>query len=669
MSKPKYAYIDFEYNKSREKIMNLVCCSILIDDITHNFWLHNDDDAKLRLSQFISNVSDDGYIFVAYAAEAEASSVYSLGINPVKIRWIDLQLEVKMLYNHNYALTTGKHLVKGKEVTLRPFQDKPQTNLASSLYKFCGIKIDTEHKTQMRDLIISEPEEFSHEEEKAITDYCANDVKYLPMLLQKIFKNLEIFVPKNHLKTLFSEVLLRGEYSARTALMVRHGTPINMEWAKNLADNVPIVLTECIQDINSQFTIKPFKFDKKTAKYIMDTKVLREWIKSQNFRSWKLTEGGTSGKKDYSLALEAWEDHFQFRHDFPRNNLGAQMVRYLKLKQSLNSFNFKEGQKEATFFDYIGSDGYSRPYMNHYGSQSSRSQPKSSGFLFLKSAWMRSMCQPPEGYAIGAIDYGSQEFLLSAVCSRDPKMIQAYESGDVYLHYGKGIGLIPKDGTKETHGKERDLCKATVLGLSYLMTKVGLSKKLTADTGRYVSEEEADKLVNSFDSLYNGFSTWRRNCIDYYEVAKHIRLADGWYMFGNNPSFRSAANMPLQGAGAVIMRRFVKLSQEAGLNVIQTLHDAGYILSPVSKIYDDMDKFRDCMKQAFVDYFEEKDKAAASLIRLDGKIWGQGLNEGQVVTNTGFVLESSKYHIDKRSQNEYDIFSRYFFESPRLDIL
>ena len=665
----KYAYIDFEYNQSSEKILNLVCCSILVDDCTHNFWLHKDDDAKLRLFQFINNLNDDGYIFVSYAAEAEASSVFSLGINPTKLKWVDLHLEVKMLYNHNYELSTGKHLSKGKEVVLRPFGDKPQTNLASSLYKFCNLKIDTQHKTEMRDLIISQPEQFTMDEEKAILDYCASDVKHLPMLKDKIFEALSRYIPKIHLKTLYAEILNRGDYSARTALMVRHGTPINLEWAKNLASNVPIALIECIQDINSQFEIKPFRFDKRESKYVMNTKVLRDWIKEQNFKTWKLTEGGASKKREYSLALEAWEDHFQFRHDFPRNNLGAQMVRYLKLKQSLNSFNFKENQKESTFFDYLGSDGYSRAYMNHFGAQSSRTQPKSSGFLFLKSAWMRSICQPPEGYAIGGIDYSSQEFLLSAVCSKDPKMIQAYKDGDVYLYYGKGIGLIPPDGTKKTHGAERDLCKATVLGLSYLMTKVGLSKKLTADTGRYVSEEEAEKLVDSYDRLFSVFSDWRNTVIEHYQVAGYLRLPDGWFMFKDNPSFRSSANMPLQGAGAAIMRKAVALAQDAGLNIIFTLHDALYIMAKSDQIADSMDTLKDCMIKAFCHFFEGKSKEDAALIRVDGKIWGPEINDGQVVTNTGFVLESSKYHIDKRSQSEYDIFSKYFFDSPKLDIL
>jgi len=661
--KSTFAYIDFEYNKTSERNMHIVCCSVLVDKVAHNFWTNSGSTEELK--EFLIKLKDDGYILVSFAAEAEASSMYSLGINPLEYKWIDLQLEVKMLYNHNNALTTGQHLIDGREVMLRPFGEKPKTSLASSLYKFCKVKIDTEHKNKMRDIIISQDYNEIEANKEAILSYCESDVKYLPLLFAEVLKQLKRWIPKTEQSTLQDEVLKRGEYSARTSLMVRHGTPINMEWARNLAHNVPIALTECIQDINSQFPdIMPFKFEKKTAKYVMDTKALRAWIESQHFKNWQKTE-----KKQLSLALEAWEDYFSYRHEFPRNNLGAQMVRFLKLKQSLSSFNFKEGQKENTFFDSVGSDGFSRSYMNHFGAQSSRTQPKSSGFLFLKSAWMRSMCQPPKGYAIGGIDYASQEFLLSAVCSQDQKMIDAYKAGDVYLYYGKGIGLIPKDGTKQTHGAERDLCKSTVLGLSYLMTKVGLSKKLTADTGRFVSEDEADDLVNKFDVLFSTFSTWRNSVINHYQVAKYLRLPDGWFMFGDNPSFRSAANMPLQGAGAAIMRKAVELAQNDGLDIIFTLHDAIYLMSPSDKILDHMDRLKKHMTDAFCFYFTGKSKEDAGIIRLDGKIWGPEQIEGQVITTTGFKLESSKYHIDPRAKAEYNLFSRYFFESPNLELL
>lgn len=659
----KLAYLDFEYNRSSEKLMNVVCGSVMVDNVAHNFWTNN--GCLSNIVPFLSILQRNGYTLVAFAAEAEASSLISLGIDPLKFKWIDLQLEVKMLYNHNNALSTGKHLVRGKETYIRPFSEKPQTNLASSLYKFCNIKIDTDHKDEMRDIIISQDNDKIEANQQAIMDYCASDVKHLPKLLDSIMGHyIKLMNPKEKAK-LKDEILLRGEYSARTAVMVRHGTPINMVWARNLADNVPIALTECIQDINSQFTaIKPFKFEKKSSKYVMDTKVLRDWIKAQKFPNWQLTE-----TRQVSLALEAWEDHFNFRHEFPRGNLGAQMVRFFKLRQSLNSFNFKEGQKESTFFDYVGADGYSRPYMNHYGAQSSRTQPKSSGFLFLKSAWMRSLCQPPKGYAIGGIDYSSQEFLLGAVCSRDAKMIEAYKDGDVYLYYGKGIGLIPKDGTKLTHGAERDLCKSTVLGLSYLMTKVGLAKKLTADTGRFVSEDEAETLVQKYDALFSVFSSWRESVISHYQIARKIQLPDGWTMFGDNSSFRSAANMPLQGAGATIMRKAVALAQDAGLNIIFTLHDALYIMETSDKIADAMDLLAKCMKEAFMFYFEADQKQSASLIRLDGKVWGQDMQEGELITKSNFKLESSKYHIDKRARSEYDQFSRFFTESPSIELL
>lgn len=665
----KYISLDCEYNKSSEPKMNVVCLSTYNNVAFESFWTHHGQNRKDVIEYF--DALDENHVILSFAAEAEASSLISLGIDPLRFKWIDLQLEVRMLYNHNYKLTLGKHLIDGREVTLRMFGEKPKTSLASSLYKFLGVKIDTEHKTKMRDLIISEDSDAIESEKVNIVNYCESDTKYLPQLFEKIKEwQKKCIKPKNLVK-IHEEMLLRGEYSVRTAIMSRLGMPINMEWAYNLAANVPMALNECIQDINSQFPeIAPFRFDPKTFSYVMNTKNIKEWIEAQKFKGWKLTDGGKSGKKQLSLALDAWEDFFQFRHDFPRNNFGAQMLRYYKLKESLGSFNFKEGQKTKTFFDTCGSDGRSRPYQNHFGAQSSRTQQKSSGFLFLKSAFMRVLCQPPKGKAMGIIDYSSQEFLLSAVCSQDPKMIQAYREGDVYLYYGKGIGMIPPEGTKKTHGAERDLCKSTVLGLSYLMTKVGLSKKLTADTGKIVTEAQADDLVIKFDRLFNVFSRWREGIISFYKTTGYIRLADGWHMFGDNPNDRSTANIPLQGAGAVIMRKAVSLAQDKGLDVNFTLHDAIAVIADDDKILDHLDILGVCMREAFCFYFEGKSKEDASLIRLDYKAWGEMFDENAEITSkSGNKIMCSKLYIDPRSEKEYRQFSKYFMTNPSLELL
>ena len=581
------------------------------------------------------------------------------------MKWVDLYLEYVMLSNHNNAINKGPQLLNGKVKNLPSHGfEKGKKSLASALYKLCSIFVDTDHKTKMRDLIISNPEFFNFEEKEAILKYCLDDTKHLPKLLEAINKEYAKFIPRQHIKTLREEVHWRAEYAIRTAMMVRHGYPVNTEWVKNLTENIPVDMREIIEDINDQFpTIKPFKFNKSSAKYSMDTKAVRKWIETSGHKGWEKTETGM-----YSLALDSFKKFYNYSHDYPRDNFGAQMVRYFNLSQQLKGFSEPSGVKANTFWDYVGSDGMVRPYMNIYGAQSSRSQPSSTSFLFLKTGWMRSLCVAPKGYAVGAIDYSSQEFLLSAVCSQDEKMIEAYASGDVYLAYAKGIGMVPQDGTKEKYGKQRDLCKATVLGLSYMMSEFGLSIDLSEKLGHYVSPDEAKGMVESFYDLYSKFSMWRERTIDSYYASKYLRLPDGFYMFGSNDNFRSVGNVPLQGFGACIMRKAVQLAQDAGLNVIFTLHDALYIMFKSDDL-ESMDTLKRCMHEAFIFYFNDGQKKSAGLIRMDGKVWSEDYQDGEMTTKDNFVVESQKYFVDKRAKKQYSQFSRYFKQNLNLELL
>lgn len=607
-----------------------------------------------------------GYIFASYNVESEASALLSLGIDPLQAKWIDLYLEYVMLSNHNNEINKGNQLIHGKVKKLSTAGfEKGKKSLASALYKLCGIFVDTEHKTKMRDLIISCPVSFDATEKKAILDYCLDDTKHLPKLLEAINSQYRKLIPKDHLATLRQEVHWRAEYAIRTAMMVRHGYPVNTEWVKNLTENIPVVMRELIEDINEQFpTILPFKFNKASSKYSMDTKAVRTWIANSGHKGWEKTETGL-----LSLALDSFKKFYNYSHDYPANNFGAQMVRYFNMAQQLKGFSDPSGSSSNTFWDYVGSDGMVRPYMNIYGAQSSRSQPSSTSFLFLKTGWMRSLCVAPDGYAIGAIDYSSQEFLLGAVSSMDEKMIEAYNSGDVYLAYAKAIGMVPPHGTKETHGKERDLCKATVLGLSYMMSEFGLSHDLSEKLGHFVSPDECKELVQAFYDVYSKFSAWRERSIDLYFVQdKYIRLPDGFYMFGSNENFRSVGNVPLQGFGACIMRKAVQLAQDAGLNVIMTLHDALYIMFKSDDL-ESMDILKRCMHDAFLFYFNDRQKSSASIIRMDGKVWSTDYQDGEMITKEGFKLEAQKYFVDKRSKKQYSQFSRYFKQNLNLELL
>lgn len=663
MSPRKYVYLDAEYNRTNEARFNVVCFALVSDQGTEKFWLYNNFQHQVfirRINEFV----EQGYIFVSYNVESEASAFISLGIDPLKMKWIDLYLEYVMLSNHNNDISKGEQLVHGKVKRLSNHGlEKGSNSLAAALFKLLGIRIDTDHKNTMRDLIISRPSEFTDKEAEDIMDYCMSDVEHLPALLKSITEKIVKYAPKEHLPTWRDEAHWRAEYAVRTAIMVRHGYPINVEWVKNLTENIPALIRECAEDINSQFSIKPFKWNKKENRYSMDTKVVKDWIsKCPHAKQWERTE-----TNEYSMSADAWKQFYNYSHDYPEGNFGAQMLRYANFTQQLKGFTPSKGK--ASFWDYVGSDGMVRPYMNIYRAQSSRSQPSSTSFLFLKTGWMRSLCVPPKGKAIGAVDYSSQEFLIGGLLARDKKMIEAYASGDVYLAYGKQIGLIPKEGTKATHSMQRDAQKPVILGWQFWTTGYGLAIQLNEISGTNDwDNEKAQILLDRLDETYSTFSEFRKNQMDVYQSRKYVRLLDGFYMFGDNPKFRSVGNCPTQGAGACVMRKAVQLAQDAGLTVIKTLHDALYIMFDSGDI-EAMSILKQCMYEAFVFYFPERDKQYASLIRMEGKIWSTDYEDGEITTKTGFKLDVQKYFIDGRAKKQYNTFNSFFKHKLDHDLL
>jgi hypothetical protein len=79
------------------------------------------------------------------------------------------------------------------------------------------------------------------------------------------------------------------------------------------------------------------------------------------------------------------------------------------------------------------------------------------------------------------------------------------------------------------------------------------------------------------------------------------------------------------------------------------------------------------MMRGFIYYFE--DKQAASSIRLDGRVWGPGYKDPEIVvhengfkekiyykvkTPRGLEIDCSQIYVDSRAQSEYDQFSKYF---------
>ena len=262
---------------------------------------------------------------------------------------------------------------------------------------------------------------------------------------------------------------------------------------------------------------------------------------------------------------------------------------------------------------------------------------------------MRYFIQPKRGTAICGIDYKSQEFLIAGLLSGDQGMIDAYKSGDVYLDFGKRAKIVPKNADK-SHPL-RNMCKSSVLGIQYLMGPENLGKKITMDTGVLCTTEKADSLIKAFKKAYPVYDAYRYKVIRDYEKKKYLKLQDGWVMYGDNGNFRSVANCPIQGSGAVCLRKIIKKSHDNGLKFILPLHDAGYIeITSQAEI----EIFKEIMIESFIETFPNNPEAKH--IMLDIYAWGRDVKN--IVTDKS--ISTMDYYLTDRSIEEFNRFKKYF---------
>ena len=670
-------YLDFEFSEVVEPRVRLVCCASYDPKTKESktFWLHNNSAGQEELRNYLKAYK----IIIGYSCVAEARSFIALGLDPLEFKWIDLFLEYRMLTNHNDDLQWGNQLVDGK---VRPVKKpkpkwerteeendgsgfKATHSLAEATYKLTNEIRDTKEKNEIRDLIISNPKSFTPQQRKDILRYCLEDVVHLPRLWDQTKKHyFAKFEGDTSKEDYYREAMLRGRYSAHTALMENHGYPIDVKKTKNFSKQVSTILFDLQREINQLFPdIKPFKWNKKDSRFSWNQKATKDWVEANHdVNRWMKTD-----KKQISLSLEAFQKFYAFAHDYPKDNFGAQMVRYLKLKQSLYGFSDSKGSKK-TFWSSVGSDGRARPYMNHYGAQSSRSQPAATGFMFLKPAWMRALVVPTKGHFMAGIDYGQQEFFIAALLSQDQVMIEAYLSGDPYLFGAKLAGAIPPDGTKETHKRERDLYKNTYLGILYGMSKYGLSVKLSNDTGTKWTEDMAQGQIDVFEQTFPDYIRWKNEIIDDYQNGGGIILNCGWTMWSDNDNPRSVANVHPQGAGASIMRKAVDLAVCRGVKVLFTLHDAIYIEGKIGQ-ENHLTILKEAMVEAFVDYFEDDQiRQYAANIKLDPFMWSPDYKRDSSIEIDGWKVDTSDLYLDQRALVDYKKFSPYF-ESTLTDDL
>ena len=482
-------------------------------------------------------------LVVCFVANAEMACHLSLGW-PIPKNILDLSLGFKCHVN-------GKGIPRKNQ------------RLIGALQYFGLSSIAPKRKDAMRERIMK-GWPFTAEELKQILDYCAEDVEMLRLLLFKLLPHIDLPI-----------ALHRGEAVAALARSEHIGVPIDMEIFPQLADKktwremrntmVPLV------DVHGIYVRD------KTGEWHWNNARFEELVASEGI-NWPRTETGKLDlrRKTFESTAKAYPQIEPLRQ-----------LRYIRDK--LRSIQLS-----------VGHDGRNRTVLWPFSSKTSRTQPKAKHWIFSPSVWLRFLIKPEPGKALAYIDYSSMEFLGAAalsdghVSSNNP-MLDLY-AGDPYLNFGKIVGLIPPDATRDTPGVAviRDRLKVLCLGVQYGMQKSTLATRLG------VSEIEAHELLQLHRGLFSQYWHWSEDWLHHSLTSGMMKTVFGWQCATGITELngRSIRNWPIQSTCADMFRLAYVWGTRHGLTLIAPVHDAVLLEAPEDRIEADVALMREIMRRA-----------------------------------------------------------------------
>ena len=456
-------------------------------------------------------------LFVAYYASAEMGCHISLNW-PMPKNLLDLFTEFRNLSN-GLSPPCGNGLL-------------------GALAWFGLPSIGAAEKDSMRDLVIRGGP-WSNEEQTSILEYCESDVSSTVTLYDRMAPNLDL-----------SRALVRGRYMKAAAQMENDGVPIDTNMLQRLSGGWESIQDKLILQIDKQYGVfdgRVFKRDK-----------FSDWLIRNNI-PWPRLESG---------ALDLQDDTFR------------EMARIHPIVAPLRELRVTLSQMRLSDLS-VGQDGRNRCILSAFQARTGRNQPSNSKFIFGPSVWLRGLIRPRPGCGLAYIDWSQQEFGIAAALSKDPKMIEACESGDPYMTFAKQAGAVPPDATKASHGPQREQFKACALAVQYGMGPDSLAKRLGQPT--IIARE----LLRLHKETYSRFWRWSDAAVDCAMIHGKIVTVFGWTMrIGTNSNPRSIRNFPMQGNAAEMLRLACCFAVERGIQVCAPVHDALLIEAPLCDLDD-----------------------------------------------------------------------------------
>ena len=689
-----FVYCDFEFGRTQQRYLKLVCASFVWEDgslRTYNL-LAKGEQERLKLD--IQNRVTPSTILVSYAIDAEVRALMSLYRTswlaelPFK-RFICLRREHLMLANRCPHTTYGEVLTKAGTVKKRrrmggykePSDTKDYLNLLNALFKFCGIH-DTEHAKQKdycRDICIRAEDTELQLHLDQIMRYCGMDTEHLPMLHKRMWDEYAGRLGQRKMEVTereFTEQLFRGWYGALIAQKVNHGYSVDFAGLINLCNNKGVLISEFCENFNRTFPDnKAFVWDAKELRYKFRQETVRAWMRTHLHPAVLSKIPRTKKERKLSISKDVLEPMYDtIKDSIPENDYLGQVYKYLRMASALRGIDMRprpfNSKRARTFGDYVDTvERVVRPHYNDFGSQTSRNQPSANGYLLAKPAWMRSLITAPEGQWLVSADFNKQEPLALGVVSEDEVLIGDYSTGDLYVAFGKGAGILRDGLTKSEFDIKRQICKQVFLAMTYRMTAKGLAEKLSQVMGRSVGEAEAQSYINKYNSRYKKAVRWMGRQVALYAKQKGLRLPDGWWMWFGNTNERSIKNFGIQGICAVAMRMFEWFAFQRGIHVTFTLHDGFYFYCPSAAgglpDYGFVREVLDCMHRGFVGALGNKPGAdlvgveLSMVARHAMEVPSEKLKKDLTVDGRRYTIDKyATVYLDPRAENDLRKYSR-----------
>jgi DNA polymerase-1 len=217
---------------------------------------------------------------------------------------------------------------------------------------------------------------------------------------------------------------------------------------------------------------------------------------------------------------------------------------------------------------------------------------------------IRSAFVAPKGHVILSADYSQVELRLLAHLSGDPKLLEAFRTGeDVHVRTASLIfDVAPEAVTKEMRGQ----AKTINFGVIYGMGESALAKQIS------VSRQDAARFIDAYFARYDGVRTFMDETVKKAGQGEAVRTLLGRRRFLPNlhsanrglraEAERVAKNTPIQGTAADLMKlAMVKLGREPvmpGVKMILTVHDELVFEVPEGMEREAGEKIREAMASA-----------------------------------------------------------------------